>query len=76
MKYYDCYQAGVNLEDLFKGCAYFKRAQWNQSSFEEEVDGFVCLAVNRILLRFLNIHTTPIIRSICDAYVMPSPKKN
>ena len=76
-QYCDCYQAGVNLKDPpCKGCAYYKRAQQNQSRFEEEVHSVVPLAVNRIYLDSSSFIQPLIIRIIGDTHVMPSPKKN
>ena len=49
--YCNCYQAGVNPEDLpCKGCKYCARAQQQWSRFEEEVDDVIPLAVCQIVV--------------------------
>ena len=49
--YCNCYQAGVNPEDLpCKGCKYCARAQQQWSRFEEEVDDVIPLAVHQLVI--------------------------
>ena len=73
--YCNCYQAGVNPEDLpCQGCKYCTRAQQQWSRFEEEVDDVIPLAVRQVVVPpnpFLTIRTLS-----CDPHDTNDPVPN
>ena len=73
--YCNCYQAGVNPEDLpCQVCKYCTRAQQQWSRFEEEVDDVIPLAVRQIVVPphpFLTIRALS-----CDPHYSNDPIPN